>query len=84
MSSIRVVLKPSADGSLHLPLPEALRGETSLRVVAWIEPETVVARGKIGAGAWAVRARGLAVPPACETGDDARFAALKRKFITSD
>ena len=83
MSSISAIFKPSADGSIHLPIPEGLRGEAKLRVVAWFEPDAGASK-KTGAGEWARRARGLAPPLAGETADEARLASLKRKFTTPD
>ena len=79
MISISAIFKPSADGSIHLPIPEELRGEAKLRVVAWLEPD-VESLEKTGAGEWARQARGIARPLAGETADDARFASLKMKF----
>ena len=79
MSSISAIFKPSADGSIHLPIPEELRGEARLRVVAWLEPDAE-SRETTGAGEWARQARGIARPLAGETADDVRFAALKKKF----
>ena len=37
MSTITVILEPDADGTLHLPLPEAWRHQ-SIRVRAELEP----------------------------------------------
>ena len=71
MSVIKAVFQPSADGSIHLPIPEELRGEARLRVVAWFELDTEPPE-KIGAGEWARRARGIAPPRPHETADDAR------------
>jgi len=79
MSSISAVFKPSTDGSIHLPIPPELRGNARLRVVAWLEPD-VETHEKPGAGEWAKLARGIARPPAGESSDDARFAALKERF----
>ena len=79
MSSIRAVLKTSADGSVHLPIPSELLGNTRLRVVAWLEPDTETPK-KQGAGAWARMARGIARPQVGESADDARLAALKERF----
>ena len=79
MSVIRAVFQPSADGSIHLPIPEELRGEAKLRVVAWFEADADTP-DKTGAGEWARRARGIAPPQAGETADDARLASLQKKF----
>jgi len=79
MSSISAVFKPSTDGSIHLPIPQELRGKARLRVVAWLEPDTETPK-KPGAGEWAKLARGIALPRDGETPDDARFAAMRQKF----
>jgi hypothetical protein len=80
MSSISATLSPSPDGSIHLPIPSELRGKSSLRVVAWIEP-VVETLEKTGAGAWAVQACGIAKPLPHESSDEARLASLRKKFV---
>ena len=79
MNSISAIFEPSADGSIHLPIPDKLRGEASLRVVAWFEPDARPPE-KTGAGEWARQSRGIARSLEGETSDEARFASLKGKF----
>jgi hypothetical protein len=79
MPSISAIFKPSADGSIHLPIPEELRGTARLRVVAWIEPDAEAPK-KSSAGEWAKLARGIALPQAGETSDDARFSAMRQRL----
>jgi hypothetical protein len=59
MSSISAIFKPSADGSIHLPIPPELRGNARLRVVAWLEPAIQGAKSP-SPGQWAKKARGIA------------------------
>ena len=79
MSAISATFQPSTDGSIHLPIPPELQGEEKLRVVAWIESATE-GSAKLGAGGWALRARGIAQPLQGESPDEARWHALQRKF----
>lgn len=79
MSSVSATLQPSPDGSLHLPIPPELRGVGKLRIVAWIEPVAERAPA-VGAGEWALQARGIARPLAGETSEQARAAYLRTKF----
>ena len=79
MSSITAILRPAADGSLHLPLPAELQGAGKLRVVAWLAPVTALPP-KPGAGQWALQARGIAKLPPGASHDDARMDFLRRKF----
>ncbi len=79
MSSISATLRPSPDGSLHLPIPPELRCVGTLRVIAWIEPVAERAPA-VGAGEWAMQARGIARPPVDESSEDAREAYLRAKF----
>jgi hypothetical protein len=79
VSSISAVFTPSADGSIHLPIPPELRGNARLRVVAWLEPDIQGAKSP-SPGQWAQRARGIARRLPGESLDDARFAALSQKL----
>ena len=79
MSSISAIFKPSADGSIHLPIPPELRGNARLRVVAWLEPDIQGTKSP-SAGQWAKQARGIARRLPGESPDDARFAALSQKL----
>lgn len=47
MSTITVVLKPDADGTLHLPVPAELR-HGKVKVVATLESEPAVTTAKRG------------------------------------
>ena len=79
MSSITAILRPAADGSLHLPIPFELKGSSSLRVVAWLAP-VGAPHVKPGAGQWALQARGIAKFPPAVIRDDARMEFLRHKF----
>lgn len=79
MSSISVILQPAADGSVHLPIPAELKGAGVLRVVAWLAPVSAPPV-KLGAGQWALQARGIAKLPPGVTTDDARWSFLRAKF----
>jgi hypothetical protein len=82
MNAIRAIFKPSTDGKIHLPIPPELMGNERLRVVAWLEPDVDVPR-KTGAGEWARKSVGIARPYPGESRDDARHAALAKKFGTT-
>ncbi len=79
MNSITAILRPAADGSLHLPIPSELKGTGKLRVVAWLAPAGAPTV-KPGAGQWALQARGIAKLPPTITRDDARMDFLRHKF----
>ena len=79
MSSITAILQPSPDGSLHLPIPSELKGTGDLRVVAWLAPVSRTP-AKLGAGQWALQARGIAKLPPGATHDGARMAYLHHRF----
>ena len=79
MSSISMIVQPAADGSIHLPIPAELKGTGMLRVVAWLAPASD-APAKLGAGQWALHARGIAKLPPGVSRDDARMAFLSQKF----
>ena len=79
MSTIRMTMPPSSDGSLHLPIPSELQKAKKLHVVAWVEvaDQAVV---KSGAGAWAKEARGIVSLPTGMCDDDLRADSLRYKF----
>jgi hypothetical protein len=79
MSSITAILRPAADGSLHLPIPSELKGAGRLRVVAWLAPASAPPV-KSGAGQWALQARGIAKLPPPIIRADARMDFLRHKF----
>lgn len=79
MSTVSATLQPASDGSIHLPVPPELQGSGKLRVVAWLEP----AAGRlssVGAGNWALQARGIARPLPDTPPEDSRLDFLRQKF----
>lgn len=79
MNSITMIVQPAADGSIHLQIPAELKGTGMLRVIAWLVPVSA-APAKLGAGQWALQARGIAKLPPGVSRDDARMAFLCQKF----